>query len=54
MMKEILRNGVLNSEFQAPDVFATYSGGIMSEGSLRALHKKTEENKNGKATNVSD
>jgi hypothetical protein len=30
MMKEILRNGPLNTEFQAPNIFATYNGGILN------------------------
>lgn len=30
MMKEILRNGALDSEFQAPAEFATYKSGILS------------------------
>ena len=34
MMKEILRNGVLNTEFQAPSIFATYSSGILTQGSI--------------------
>jgi hypothetical protein len=29
-MKEILRNGVLNTEFQAPNIFATYKDGLIT------------------------
>mmetsp|Transcript_10636 Transcript_10636/g.17872 ORF Transcript_10636/g.17872 Transcript_10636/m.17872 type:complete len:122 (-) Transcript_10636:316-681(-) len=30
MMKEILRNGALNTEFQAPNIFATYKEGMVT------------------------
>ena len=30
MMKEILRNGALNTEFEAPEYMATYKSGLMS------------------------
>jgi hypothetical protein len=49
MMKEILRNGVLNTEFQAPNIFATYNSGLITEGSLKTLHKKEQEKKEAKA-----
>jgi hypothetical protein len=38
MMKEILRNGPLNTEFQAPNVFATYKGGIIDQNGFERLH----------------
>jgi hypothetical protein len=31
MMKEVVRNGALNSEFNAPHVFGTYTSGLFSE-----------------------
>jgi hypothetical protein len=31
MMREIYRNGALNTEFQAPSFFGTYKSGMMSE-----------------------
>jgi len=37
MMKEILRNGVLNTEFQAPQIFATYASGLLTQGSIQEL-----------------
>lgn len=39
MMKEILRNGVLNTEFQAPNVFATYDKGLVTADGLHNLHQ---------------
>lgn len=39
MMKEILRNGALNTEFQAPSVFGTYREGILSETGISSLQK---------------
>ena len=39
MMKEILRNGVLGSEFQAPPEFATYKSGILSSRGVTQLNK---------------
>lgn len=38
MMKEILRNGVLNTEFQAPNIFATYDAGLVTASGLENLH----------------
>ena len=38
MMKEILRNGPINGDFQAPSTFSLYKEGIFSEKGL--LHLK--------------
>jgi hypothetical protein len=38
-MKEILRNGPLNSEFQAPSFFGTYKSGILSADGVKKLHE---------------
>lgn len=37
MMKEILRNGALNTEFQAPNVFASYKSGLLSADGLKDI-----------------
>ena len=41
MMKEILRNGPINGDFQAPSMFSLYKDGIFSEKGLIDLKKKT-------------
>lgn len=41
MMKEILRNGPINGDFQAPSMFSVYKEGIFSEKGLIGAHKKT-------------
>lgn len=43
MMKEILRNGALNTEFQVPSVFGTYKDGIISANGINRLQKMTED-----------
>lgn len=54
MMKEILRNGVLNTEFQAPNVFATYDRGIITASGLDNLHQLSLAQSEGKkAQNLS-
>ena len=40
MMKEILRNGPINGDFQAPKIFSIYKEGIFSEKGLIDLHRK--------------
>lgn len=47
MMKEILRGGALNTEFQAPTVFATYSSGVISEQGLTDLRRLAAEKSEG-------
>ena len=47
MMKDILRNGALNTEFQAPSVFATYSSGIISEQGISDLKELAAEKSKG-------
>jgi hypothetical protein len=39
MMKEILRNGPINGDFQAPSAFSIYKEGIFSEKGLVHLKK---------------
>jgi len=43
MMKEILRNGPINGDFQAPAMFSIYKEGIFSEKGLLGLKKKNKE-----------
>lgn len=44
MMKEILRNGPINGDFQAPSMFSIYKEGIFSEKGLIDIHKQNAEN----------
>ena len=44
MMKEILRNGPINGDFQAPSMFSIYKEGIFSEKGLIDIHKQSQEN----------
>jgi hypothetical protein len=43
MMKEILRNGPINGDFQAPSMFSLYKEGIFSEKGLIGLKNKHEK-----------
>ena len=43
MMKEILRNGPINGDFQAPKIFSLYREGIFSEKGLIDIHRKQQE-----------
>ena len=43
MMKEILRNGPINGDFQAPSMFSIYKEGIFSEKGLIGVHKKSNQ-----------
>lgn len=43
MMKEILRNGPINGDFQAPSAFSIYKEGIFSEQGLVHLHQTQSE-----------
>jgi len=47
MMKEILRNGALNTEFQAPNIFATYQSGLITDDGFKALHELAAEKTKG-------
>jgi len=40
MMKEILRNGAVNGEMQAPRVFSLYQNGVFTSAGIKALHTK--------------
>lgn len=40
MMKELLRNGPMNGDFQAPSMFSIYKEGIFSEKGLIGVHNK--------------
>lgn len=44
MMKEIMRNGPINGDFQAPSMFSIYKEGIFSEKGLIDIHKQNQEN----------
>jgi hypothetical protein len=44
MMKEIIRNGALNTEFEAPEFMATYKSGLMSQAGIQKLTELTPEN----------
>ena len=44
MMKEIMRNGPINGDFQAPSMFSIYKEGIFSEKGLIDIHKMSQEN----------
>ena len=53
-MKEILRNGPINSEFEAPGVFATYSQGLLSQDGFESLKAKAIDASDAtKASNIS-
>ena len=42
MMKEILRNGPINGDMQAPETFALYKKGIFSEQGMIDLKMKSQ------------
>lgn len=54
MMKEILRTGALNTEFQAPNVFATYKQGIINASGFEDLRKSVTAAQGEKADNLTD
>ena len=54
MMKEILRNGVLNTEFQAPNIFASYHKGLITSDGFKILNQMVDKKKSDFAQNVSD
>lgn len=41
MMKEVMRNGPINGDFQAPKMFSIYKEGIFSEKGLIDIHQKS-------------
>jgi len=43
MMREILRNGPMNGDFQAPSMFSIYKEGIFSEKGLIDTHNKANK-----------
>ena len=43
MMKELLRNGVIDGDFQAPKFFSIYKEGIFSEKDLIDVHRQTQQ-----------
>lgn len=43
MMKEIMRNGPINGDFQAPSMFSIYKEGIFSEKGLIDIHRQNAE-----------
>lgn len=42
MMKEIIRNGAVNGEMQAPRIFSLYQEGVFTSAGIKALHKKVK------------
>lgn len=42
MMKEIMRNGAVNGEMQAPRIFSLYQQGIFTSQGIKALHHKVK------------
>ena len=55
MMKEILRNGALNTEFQAPNIFTSYKNGLLSADGLKEVQELVQTgNSKAKATDVND
>ena len=54
MMKEVLRNGALCTEFQAPNAFATYSSGLFTSNGFEQLAQLSLAESDGqKADNIS-
>ena len=54
MMKEILRNGVLTTEFEAPNLFATYSSGLFTaDGFVQLKEISVAQSEGKKAEGVS-
>jgi C1A family cysteine protease len=54
-MKEILRNGPLNTEFQAPNIFSAYKSGLVTGEGFSSLQQMSEEKAEGhNAENVSN
>ena len=54
MMKEILRNGIVNGELQCPKVFSMYNEGIMTQDGIKKLHKKVKEQSLAQTSSSSD
>lgn len=46
MMKEIMRNGIVNGELQAPSIFHMYKEGILTEDGIRTLSNSLNGNAN--------
>ena len=40
MMKELVRNGIVNGELQAPHIFHMYQSGVLTADGIQALHDK--------------
>ena len=43
MMKEILRNGIVNGELQAPSIFHMYSSGVLTAHGIKQLSDSFEK-----------
>jgi len=58
MMKEILRNGIVNGELQAPSIFHMYKTGVLTENGIQQLSDKVnglaQTEKVTKAVNITD
>jgi len=51
MMKEIMRNGIVNGELQCPKIFHMYTEGVLTQDGIKKLHSKV---KNSLAQTKSD
>jgi len=40
MMQEIIRNGMVNGELNAPHIFHMYTKGVLTADGIKELHKK--------------
>lgn len=38
IMKEVIRNGIVNGELQAPHVFSMYQSGVLTQSGIKQLH----------------
>lgn len=45
MMKEIMRNGAVNGEMQAPRIFSLYNEGVFTSAGIKQLHHKIKNQK---------
>jgi C1A family cysteine protease len=45
MMKEIIRNGIVNGELQAPSIFHMYSSGVLTSNGIEQLSSSLADKK---------
>lgn len=48
-MKEIIRNGIVNGELQAPSIFHMYTKGVLTADGIQSLNDKIKETKDKSA-----